>query len=512
MSHKSARDGIQASEWRWSMEYMIVQAGGKGTRLGSLTRNKPKAMAVVENLPMIFHLFRNYPDKRFIIIADYQKEVLHEYLECFAKVRYLVVDAQGTGTCAGIRQALSLVPEHEPFVLIWSDLILPPDFYLPDGRKDVIGVSDGFSCRWSYIGGRLLEKASVEHGVAGFFVFQNKGRIKDVPGSGEFVQWLSQKQMKLQEVSLAGTREFGTLEDYSRLPKDTCRPFNQLEITAGRVIKKGIDRQGRELAARECRWYEKVKELGFAAVPEIFGTDPLVMERINGKNIYEYEFSYEEKKETLKKLVDTLKKLHQSEQVPIDVFSRKEAYFYKTFARISRVRDLIPYAKEPVICINGRECRNVFFHKRELEKRLDVLPCDDFCLIHGDCTFSNLMLREDGAPILIDPRGYFGYTELYGDDLYDWAKLYYSIAGNYDRFNRKEFCLDIQNNEVFLQVGSNHWEDMEQDFFDMTGADVHAVRLLHAVIWLSLSTYAWQDYDSICGAFYNGLYYLEEEL
>ena len=43
----------------------------------------------------------------------------------------------------------------------------------------------------------------------------------------------------------------------------------------------------------------------------------------------------------------------------------------------------------------------------------------------------------------------------------------------------------------------------------MTPGQIH---LLHAIIWLSLTTYAWEDYDSICGAFYNGLYYLEEAL
>ena len=39
-------------------DYIIVQAGGKGSRMESLTRNKPKALVPIENLPMIFHLFR----------------------------------------------------------------------------------------------------------------------------------------------------------------------------------------------------------------------------------------------------------------------------------------------------------------------------------------------------------------------------------------------------------------------------------------------------------------------
>ena len=180
--------------------------------------------------------------------------------------------------------------------------------------------------------------------------------------------------------------------------------------------------------------------------------------------------------------------------------------------RLSRIRDLVPFADEPEIIVNGKKCRNVYFHKRELEKRLEGLPCDAFCFIHGDCTFSNLMLREDGSPVLIDPRGYFGHTQLYGDVRYDWAKIYYSIVGNYDRFNLKDFRLEIREREVSLQIRSNQWEDMEDDFFALTGADPYEIRLLHAVIWLSLTTYAWQDYDSICGAFYNGLFYLEDVL
>ena len=53
---------------------------------------------------------------------------------------------------------------------------------------------------------------------------------------------------------------------------------------------------------------------------------------------------------------------------------------------------------------------------------------------------------------------------------------------------------------------------MEDTFFEMVKDDVtkEQLKLIHAIIWLSLTTYAWEDYDSICGAFYNGIYYLEE--
>ena len=67
---------------------------------------------------------------------------------------------------------------------------------------------------------------------------------------------------------------------------------------------------------------------------------------------------------------------------------------------------------------------------------------------------------------------------------------------------------------MFDMTGPNctipSWEIMTSLTGKLTGADRQEIRLLHAVIWLSLTTYAWQDYDSVCGAFYNGLYYLED--
>ena len=96
------------------MDYIIVQAGGKGTRLQYLTKNKPKALVPIDNLPMLFHLFRKYPDKRFVVIADYKRVVMKEYLAAFADVKYQVVEAVGTGTCSGVKQAIELIPEKEP--------------------------------------------------------------------------------------------------------------------------------------------------------------------------------------------------------------------------------------------------------------------------------------------------------------------------------------------------------------------------------------------------------------
>lgn len=48
----------------------------------------------------------------------------------------------------------------------------------------------------------------------------------------------------------------------------------------------------------------------------------------------------------LEKLVNSLKKIHRAESMPADTFSLKEAYFNKTFNRLSQIQDLVPFARE----------------------------------------------------------------------------------------------------------------------------------------------------------------------
>lgn len=496
--------------------YIVVQAGGKGTRLKHLTRNKPKALVPIDNLPMLFHLFRKYPDSRYIIIGDYKYDVLERYLAAFAGVEYQLVCAAGqTGTCAGLREAMSKLPDDWPFMLIWSDLILPEEFELPEEPGNYIGVAKDFPCRWKYENGAFAEEASDTFGVAGVFAFRNKAALAGVPAEGELVRWLAGTGLTFESLPLYRVKEYGLLSEYEKLESARCRPFNRTYTEDGLFVKEPIDAQGEALARRETAWYRAVQDQRFENIPRIVSYEPLKMEYINGRAIYEYpDLTDAEKKKLLNQIIGCLKSVQSLKQIPADQDSFDEAYIGKTFQRLEKVRELVPFAGDEYVTVNGRRCRNVFFCREELERAAAQYVPEHFKLIHGDCTFSNMMLREDGTPVLLDPRGYFGHTELYGDPAYDWAKLYYSIVGNYDQFNRKRFDLDIGEDSVTLRIASNGWEELEPVFFDLLGDEVSPaqIHLLHAIIWLSLTTYAWEDYDSICGAFYNGLYYLEEAL
>lgn len=494
-------------------KHIVVQAGGRGSRMGYLTRNRPKALVPVDNLPMLFHLFRTFPGASWQIIGDYRCDVLERYLEVFAKETYTVVDARGQkGTCAGLRQALCGVPEGEPFLLIWCDLLLPEHFALPEPDADYVGISGTFPCRWSFRDGRFTQERSERFGVAGLFFFRDKKSLADVPEEGEFVRWLSGKEMPFSPLPLCGVREYGLLSEWEAVQKPGCRPFNRITEKDGRIIKEPLDEQGRELAKREKAWYARMQEQHFPALPRIYATDPLQLERIPGKNVYLYPFQMDEKRRVLADIISALRRIHGLGGCPADPESFLYAWVGKTFERLSRIEHLLPLADRSEIVINGTACRNVYGREDELRKALSAYLPARFCLLHGDCTFSNILLREGKTPVFIDPRGYFGYTELYGDAAYDWVKLYYSVRGNYDQFNQKRFSLEIGQDGVRLQIASNGWEELEDAFFDLLSGEVsrRQIKLGHALTWLSLTTYAWEDYDSICGAFYNGLLLLQE--
>ena len=463
---------------------------------------------------MIFHLFQRFSDCKFVVITDYLGDVFNRYLEVFCNAKYVSVSANGTGTSSGIKKAMSFIPDNTPFMLIWSDLILGDDFKCPENPGNYVGLSESFECRWSYCEGRFLEEASVDSGVAGLFIFRDKSFLKNVPESGEFVRWLSESEISFDAIGIGATSsEYGLIQSINPSLPGKCRPFNSITRQGNLLIKRGIDDQGAVLAAREVAWYRHVEGQG-VPIPKIHNYSPLVMDFVDGKNVFQYDFTREERLDVLGSIMGCLKDLHEIERRPADVTSLYEAYYLKTIRRLEKVRGLIPFAEKTLINVNGKACRNVFFVLDSLREKVRSIRCDHFSLIHGDCTFSNILLEGGKKPMLIDPRGYFGHTEIYGDPNYDWAKLYYSLCGDYDQFNLGRFTLEIKGDGVLLHTDSNGWRDVEHEFVNNLPADVRMedIHLIHALIWLSLTTYAWNDYDSICASFYNGLFYLEDVL
>ena len=489
---------------------IIVQAGGKGTRLEHLTINRPKCLVPVHNKPMIFHLFNKYPLAEFIIIGDYKYEVLKKYLETFAKdINYKTIKATGTGNICGLKQALDFINDNEKFMLIWSDLILSNDFKpdeLPDGNY--IGILEGSTCSWSFINGKLDKTPSDKYGVAGCFVFQDKSSFANIPESGSFTSWLKGSGIKLSPMQMPKCPEVGTLDAIKNL-KDTqnrCRPYNKMEFTEDKVIKTGLTEDGKKLIEREIIWYKKMTEYGFTSIPMIYSYKPLTMEKIDGTNIFQADLTNNQKVQITNNLINAVNKMHSYETKPADKDDLIQEYYTKTIARLESIKHTLPFADKEYITINDRECKNPIIFSKEFKSAVEDKLLDTiFCPIHGDCTLTNTMVDKNNRIYFIDARGYFGKQKVLGDIRYDWAKLYYSMSGNFDRFNVKDFRLKISDNDVQFEIQSNGWEKLtEKVLKNMHNCKEADIKFIHAIIWLSLASHCFEDYDSMCLAFYNG--------
>lgn len=488
---------------------IIVQAGGLGTRMSELTINKPKGLIPINYRPIIFHLFKKYQGEEFIIIGDYKFDVVARYLSTFAKdVDYILLKAEHKGNVAGLKEALTLIPDDEPFLVIWSDIILPDDFDIPPVKAGcTVGVSS-FPCSWSLIGGKLIRESHEGRGVAGLYIFSDKSFLTDVPEEGSFTQWLANKNIPLHEISLAGSIDVGTHAAYASINsnENRCRPYNNIKMLESTVVKTALTPDAQKLIDREVSWYSKVSSYGFKAVPAIYSTDPLTMERIYGDNIFHSSLTENEKKAAIDNLVRALDTLHTYDSAPADAWDIYKEYFSKTIYRLRSIQDAIPFAFDEYITINDKSCINVLRRPHILRKSvMENLFIKQFVPIHGDCTLTNTLINEEGNIFFIDARGYFGKSETLGDEYYDWVKLYYSINGSFDQFNIKNFSLAIHHNKVFYEIHSGGWEHLTGYFLSkIPNVNISKIKLIHSIVWLSLASHAWEDYDSMCLAFYNG--------
>lgn len=494
---------------------VIVQAGGRGSRLRHHTWNKPKCLVSVRGKPLLYHLFDRFPNANFIIIGDYAFDKLQKYLEINKpSVNYKLVKTIEKGTASGINTALEMIAPEESLMIIWSDLIIGdlPEF--PKTDLPIIVTTNSFTCRWSC--DNELKETPGQKGVSGIFFIERAKNFPKPPASGEFVKWFSinvKNFITIEANNLEELGDFSTIE----LQNDRAgfsRFFNEVKILETVVEKRAIDNNYNHLITNEISWYKSVSDLGFRRIPKIYSTNPFVMSRISGEHAYQMnDLSEREKRSVLADYIDTLVSLHDLGTRPAVENDIKNVYIDKTINRVKSVSEIIPNFDQKSITINGKKCKNIF-HQDIWNDINNELMSATFSPIHGDPTFSNSLVDKNLKTWFIDPRGYFANEgSIWGDPLYDFSKVYYSAVGGYDNFNRRKFKLHVDNEAVeILTERPLFYHTGKEIFREYFNNNFYKIEILHGLIWLALSGYVKDDIDSIIASFYLGLYYLEEGL
>lgn len=133
-------------------EWVVIMAGGLGSRLRELTHDTPKPMLRVGNRPLLETIVRGYADqgfRNFYLAVNYKAEQIEAHFgdgsQMGVSVKYLR-EQKRLGTAG----ALSLLPERptRPFVVTNADLLTKENFaamvdqHLEQGADGTMGVRE----------------------------------------------------------------------------------------------------------------------------------------------------------------------------------------------------------------------------------------------------------------------------------------------------------------------------------------------------------------------------------
>ena len=112
--------------------WVVIMAGGLGTRLGDLTKNTPKPMLEIGDKPMLYHiimLFVSHGFTKFMLSVNYRSDIIKNYFgngeELGIEIKYLEENQRlGTGG------ALSLIDfkVEEPLFITNGDVLASVDY------------------------------------------------------------------------------------------------------------------------------------------------------------------------------------------------------------------------------------------------------------------------------------------------------------------------------------------------------------------------------------------------
>jgi capsule biosynthesis phosphatase len=202
------------------------------------------------------------------------------------------------------------------------------------------------------------------------------------------------------------------------LDKIEPRSFNTLELNSIETFKKtSSDLSG------EIYYYQNIptglKDLFPLLIDFDTNHEWYVVEKIQGVTVSSLYVNEMLTEDMLVNIMNTIKRIHIDSSESINIYSnyakklkkRYQSYDYSKFENYKETYDSI---------VEG-------LTRYETEKKGKCV------VIHGDTVMTNILINKFGKIKFIDMRGKVENTlTIYGDFLYDWAKLYQSLLG-YDK-------------------------------------------------------------------------------
>jgi molybdopterin-guanine dinucleotide biosynthesis protein A/thiamine kinase-like enzyme len=494
----------------------IILAAGKADRLGKIAKNVQKCLISFDGKVAIDWLIEKLPPMKNIFVCispDFRGEMLENYLSEMHKDLnfHFVVQPEPIGTANAVLLCLQHCKD-ESVLISWSDILPKDKIILP--QKSTIYTTNDFSCRYRFDSGNIEE---TEGNIIGLFYLTNPNKlIKHLEKNQDkdFVDVLKLSGEPLIDAPIQ-CYDFGSIETLNDTKSEFSTSAYAKIVASGNKAVKLYSSSAVDLYEKESIWYAYAPASVKRFIPKIYCTSPckLEMEFIDAKQpVFD---TIDEMKDFLSNVVYILDEYFHSNKYPCHIESLFQEYIYSPINRCNSIK-VVPHLTEEEISINGTSVKNPVNVLNDIDAAksiLDTLKPEHFTFIHGDPTLQN-MLQKGGKIWFIDPKAKFGDIWLYGDPKYDFAKIYYSLVGNYDGFNRGEYDLSVDGNNFIYSIGKHKFSELGDwylNYLEKYGIDSTAVRIVHALIWIRAVDYVFpKSIEQAIVAFLNGAVLLNE--
>ncbi|BBC78089.1 Hypothetical protein KNT65_gp041 [Escherichia phage EcS1] len=502
------------------MKKAVILGAGLATRLYPVTHHIPKVLVNYKQHTILKNLHDIYAD----LGADEIYVVVHskfaETVVAYAEQEGLNIIVHTVDEAYGSAYALATMSkflEGHNVIVNWCDII--PDFGSWSWDQNAIYVK-GNECRYKFDGDSIKNVGDTGGNVVGIYQFrdwefwqgESKEEIHDACRGRDFVEFIYPKVFTYSELlNLIDLGDMIKLHDAHK-DRELNRSFNSVEMHEHTVEKIAVTEQGKKLQEKELSWYRSVSSDATPFI-EAVTENSFVMERIKGLPAFEWLYGLPADHQ-FNKIEDILEALNFGNEVyasenTIERDFTKEFYtkvidrcesiqgVVNSFGKITHVNGVKLGRLKPML---KQALSHLIYHHHETQGR-------QYSVIHGDPNFSNTMIQYDGKVRFIDPRGYFGETEIYGPRLYDEAKVLYAISG-YDSFNANHAWggLTIDDENAWVNIAPLVYKYEKTDMFN----EYH--HLAVAIIWIALGGYFKNNPLKATAAYYYGMMLLTKQL
>lgn len=211
------------------------------------------------------------------------------------------------------------------------------------------------------------------------------------------------------------------------------REFNKIQIRDECIIKMASHKHSFELKS-EIHYYLNIPEKISSLFPKLFeyGEDGsktwYSMEKIHGLSVSEIYLSELLTTRLLKKILDCILTIQSTTKTVFDEQREKNCG-----DKINIYENYVPKLKKRYNNYDYStfiDSHTIYEKLKNGLKKYQNREGGKMTIIHGDPVFTNIILDHDEKLKFIDMKGNLGdELTIYGDWLYDWAKIYQSIIG-----------------------------------------------------------------------------------